>query len=72
MHTHGHDVGVGVGVSVEVDSLFGDHTFTPDPDLSSSILKLHPPVVVNPLLAFADFDLENHPYQGFYVKPRGT
>ncbi|KAH8425472.1 Zn(II)2Cys6 transcription factor [Aspergillus melleus] len=65
-HSHGHDVAVGV----EVDSLFGDHAFNPDPDPSSSILKMHPAVVSNPLLAFADFEMENHPYQGFYVKPR--
>ncbi|THC95430.1 hypothetical protein EYZ11_005072 [Aspergillus tanneri] len=50
----------------EVDTLFNDQAFNPDP--SSTLLKM-PPVVVNPLMAFADFSLENYPYQGYYVAP---
>ncbi|KAB8228183.1 Zn(II)2Cys6 transcription factor [Aspergillus alliaceus] len=48
-------------------SLLNDHhTFDLDP--TSTLLKM-PPGVVNPIMAFADFSLDNHPYQDHYVAP---
>ncbi|KAE8159376.1 hypothetical protein BDV40DRAFT_273517 [Aspergillus tamarii] len=42
------------------------HTFDIDP--TSTLLKM-PPGVVNPIMAFADFSMDNHPYQDHYVAP---
>ncbi|KAE8350417.1 hypothetical protein BDV28DRAFT_139173 [Aspergillus coremiiformis] len=48
-------------------SLLNDHpTFDLDP--TSTLLKM-PPGVVNPIMAFADFSMDNHPYQDHYVAP---
>jgi hypothetical protein len=48
-------------------SLLNDHhAFNLDP--TSTLLKM-PPGVVNPIMAFADFSMDNHPYQDHYVAP---
>ncbi|PLN86005.1 hypothetical protein BDW42DRAFT_159851 [Aspergillus taichungensis] len=58
--------------SIESPSTYAAPNFTSSDSFGSVYTQLKmPPGIVNPIMACADFSMDNHPYQGYYVAPHG-